>query len=127
LLDPNSGLPLFYEMVRSGSHKVFSSERPEWDLTMQSILEAKDIAERREATLAVLIFYHIPAVYYERVMSKEISEAHYELQTARALKKFCERNGIDVIDTFLGLKKYVNGLSDPINAEKLPYFKVDGL
>lgn len=123
-IDP--ALARFWETVASSKRRRFDPNKEEWALTEQAISDAKAIADKSNAALVVLVFYHRQSVYYQRMLGLPIPADHYELETARAVRELCDRLGVPVIDSFERLASYVNRLDAPIDPDKLPYFKVDG-
>lgn len=112
--------------VEGANKSVFGFDGLAWKLTLQSILEAKEIAREMSSTLVVLLFCDRRFVYYERVMGQAAPKDHSHLQVTDALKEFCRENDIEIIDTYPAMKSYMQNLSEPVMLEKLPYFKQDG-
>lgn len=116
----------YCDEVESAEGIKFDSSREEWNLMIQSLLQAKADAVQMGAKFAVLIFPSRPLVYYEKVMRQDPPEDFFELQAAKYLKYYAESNDIAIIDLYPSFKSYMNKLIEQQEASMLPYFKVDG-
>lgn len=119
-------LAQFYVEQIKKTKKEFSEDDPAWQLTRDSIVEGRKIARAMGARPVLLIFRDRDYIYYEKLLKKPAPVDNLEAAIVSAVVEFAQDNAIDVVDTYSGLKNYVDGLSDPIDVSLLPYFKVDG-
>lgn len=123
-LSSDNSIKLYEEEL---SHKTeFTVDSLSWQLTRQSIIDSYNVSQKLGGKFVILVFYHRPTIYGQKLFGKNIGEDSYELVVVSEVKKLAKELGVDVIDTFEPLKSYVDGLPDPVDLSRLPYFKRDG-
>jgi len=97
-----------------------NSDVAKW--TFESILKAKAIAEEMKSELVVVFFTTREFLYFKDTKwDRPILDN--EVLLKNSLATFCQQNGIRMVDTYPGLRKYIENLAPPIKHQQLPYFK----